>query len=134
MICRTILEWQTIKYGNHPDEIPVAVADRIANVAASLPLAGRGGNGILEHGRKGLRARGMVGVVAAEGGVLEILPKIDVIGEEGSTATGEHSSSACKHARRSAGSQHRRGADNSARLAARHSIRNLDQDFLREAY
>ncbi|ABD06301.1 conserved hypothetical protein [Rhodopseudomonas palustris HaA2] len=80
MIRRTILEWETIRYGDAADEIPADAADRIAAVASASPLAGRGGLGVLEHGRKGLRARGVVGVVAAESGALEILPKIDFPG------------------------------------------------------
>lgn len=85
MIRRTILEWQTIRYGAAADEIPESVADRVAAVAAASPLA-RSGDGVLEHGRRGLRARGVVGVVAAEGCTLEILPKIDVPGEDGAHA------------------------------------------------
>jgi 5-methylcytosine-specific restriction enzyme subunit McrC len=88
MIRRTILEWETIRYGGAADEIPVHVADRIAAVAAASPLAGRGGGGVLEHGRKGLRARGVVGVVAAQGCAMEILPKIDFPGEDGADVTG----------------------------------------------
>jgi 5-methylcytosine-specific restriction enzyme subunit McrC len=88
MIRRTILEWETIRYGDQPDEIPAAAADRLAAVAATSPLAGRGGGGILEHGRKGLRARGVVGVIAADRCALEILPKIDFPGETGDQAKG----------------------------------------------
>lgn len=88
MIRRTILEWETIGYGNEANAIPTQAADRIAAVAAASPLAGRGGGGVLEHGRKGLRARGVVGVIAAEGCALEILPKIDIPGEDGLQATG----------------------------------------------
>lgn len=88
MIRRTILEWNMIRYGEAADEIPAPAADRIAAVAAKSPLAGRGGGGVLEHGRKGLRARGVVGVIAADGCALEILPKIDVAGESGAEATG----------------------------------------------
>ncbi|MEA1071737.1 McrC family protein [Sphingomonas sp. LY160] len=88
MIRRTILEWDTIRYGDAPDEIPAQVADRIAAVAAASPLAGRGGSGILEHGRRALRARGVVGVIAAGDSSLEILPKIDIPGEDGNRATG----------------------------------------------
>jgi 5-methylcytosine-specific restriction enzyme subunit McrC len=87
MIRRTILEWEAIRYGKAADEIPAPAADRIAAVAAASPLAGRGG-GVLDHGRKELRARGVVGVIAADGCALEILPKIDFPGEKGSTATG----------------------------------------------
>jgi len=88
VIRRTILEWETIRYGDAGDEIPDASASRIAAVAAASPLAGRGSGGVLEHGRKGLRARGVVGVIAAEGCALEILPKIDILGEDGAEATG----------------------------------------------
>jgi 5-methylcytosine-specific restriction enzyme subunit McrC len=88
MIRRTILEWQTIRYGEAADEIPVQAADRIAAIAAASPLAGRGGGSVLEHGRKQLRARGVVGVIAAEGCALEILPKIDFPGEDGAEMTG----------------------------------------------
>ena len=88
MIRRTILEWEAIRYGGAADEIPVLAADRIAAVAGASPLAGRGGGGILEYGRKELRARGVVGVIAAEGCALEILPKIDFPGEKGATVTG----------------------------------------------
>ncbi len=41
---------------------------------------------MLEHGRKALRARGIVGVIAAENCALEILPKIDVPGKTDATA------------------------------------------------
>lgn len=88
MIRRTILEWESIHYGDAADEMPPHAADRIAAVAAESPLAGRGGGGILEHGRKALRARGVVGVIAADGCTLEILPKIDIPGEDGERATG----------------------------------------------
>lgn len=81
MIRRTILEWESIAYGEGEDAIPDKVADRVAAVASASPLARRDGAGILEHGRKALRARGVVGVVAADGCVLEILPKIDVPGD-----------------------------------------------------
>jgi 5-methylcytosine-specific restriction enzyme subunit McrC len=87
MIRRTILEWQPIRYGDGDDAIPAYAADRIAAVAAASRLAGRGG-GILEYGRKELRARGVIGVIAAEGCALEILPKIDFPGENGAKAKG----------------------------------------------
>lgn len=88
MIRRTILEWETIRYGDAADEMPMVAADRIAAVAAASPLAGRGGGGVLEHGRKGLRARGVVGVIATQGCALEILPKIDVAGGSDAETTG----------------------------------------------
>ncbi len=88
MIRRTILEWEAIRHGCGDDEIPAHAADRIAAIAAASRLAGRGGNGVLEHGRKRLCARGVVGVIAAEGCALEILPKIDFPGEDGAEMTG----------------------------------------------
>jgi len=88
VIRRTILEWETIRYGEATDEMPVIAADRIAAIAAASSLAGRGGGGVLEHGRKGLRARGVVGVIAAQGCALEILPKIDVAGGSDAETTG----------------------------------------------
>lgn len=78
MIRRTVLEWESIRYGVGDDEIMPDAADRIAAVASASPFAGAKGSGVLEHGRKALRARGVVGVVAASDAVLEILPKIDV--------------------------------------------------------
>ena len=44
---------------------------------------GKGGSGVLEDRRHALRARGVVGVLAAQGCCLEILPKIDVVAEGG---------------------------------------------------
>lgn len=88
MIRRTILEWEAIRYGDAADEMPAYVADRIAAVAAASPLAGRSGGGVLEHGRKALRARGVVGVIAAGGSALEVLPKIDIPGLTGDQAAG----------------------------------------------
>lgn len=82
MIRRTILEWQSLHHGEGDDEIPLWAADRLAAAAATSPLAGRGGEGVLVHGRKSLRAQGVVGVVATEGAVLEILPKIDLPGSD----------------------------------------------------
>ena len=53
-------------------------ADSMAGLAARSAFAGRGGTGVLEHGRYALRARGVVGILAAGDASLEILPKIDV--------------------------------------------------------
>ena len=83
---RTLLEWEHLPFGldpNDPATIPEHLGDRLAAVAAASPLAGRGGDGVLEHRRKGLRARGVVGMIVAEGAVLEILPKIDGAGGDG---------------------------------------------------
>jgi len=84
MIRRRLLEWQSLPYGDdpaNPSTIPPAAADRLAAVAKASALARRRGTGVLEHGRDALRARDVVGVIAAEGCTLEILPKIDVVGD-----------------------------------------------------
>ena len=81
MIRRTLREWQRIDYGDDEDAIPEAHADRIVAIAQRSSFAGRGGEGVLEHGRKSLRARGVVGVIAAPECQLEILPKIEGLGE-----------------------------------------------------
>jgi 5-methylcytosine-specific restriction enzyme subunit McrC len=77
VIRRTILEWGSIGYGDGVELIPAWAADRLAAVARRSPLGGRDGESILSHGRTKLRARQVVGVIAAEGCALEILPKID---------------------------------------------------------
>lgn len=88
MIRRTIREWERIGYGSGHAEIPEALADRLAAVARGSVFSGRGGEGVLEHGRKELRARGVVGVIATPECQFEILPKIVGVGEaEVSNAT-----------------------------------------------
>lgn len=77
MISRTILEWERLPYGESETTIPETLASRLAGAARVSALSGRGGGGVLEHGRKDLRARGVVGVIAAQGCQLEILPKIE---------------------------------------------------------
>jgi 5-methylcytosine-specific restriction enzyme subunit McrC len=82
MIRKTVLEWEAIRYGDSEEEIPEAAADRIAAVAAASPLSGASGGGVLEHGRKALRARGVVGVITSGDALVEILPKIDVAAKD----------------------------------------------------
>ncbi len=77
MIRRTIREWERIGYGTGEDAIPTLYADQVAAEARASAFSGRGGEGVLEHGRKGLRARGVVGVIATPSCQLEILPKIE---------------------------------------------------------
>ena len=77
MIRRTIREWERISYGTGETEIPESLADRVAATARASAFAGSGGEGVLEHRRNGLRARGVVGVIATQGCQLEILPKIE---------------------------------------------------------
>ena len=81
MIRRTIREWERIGYGTDETSIPAPQADRIAAQARASAFSGLGGEGVLEHGRKGLRARGVVGVIATPDCQLEILPKIEGAGE-----------------------------------------------------
>lgn len=79
----TVREWDRLAYGENSGQIPAHAADRLAAVAQASLFAGRGGSGVLEHGRHALRARGIVGVVATGDCCLEILPKIDVGSGEG---------------------------------------------------
>ena len=81
MIRRTIREWERIGYGTDETTIPEPHADRIAATARASTFSGAGGEGVLEHGRRGLRARGVVGVIATPDCQLEILPKIEGAGE-----------------------------------------------------
>lgn len=83
MIRRTIREWERIGYGMDETSIPAPQADRLAAEARASAFSGLGGEGVLEHGRKGLRARGVVGVIATPDCQLEILPKIEGSGERG---------------------------------------------------
>ena len=83
MIRRTIHEWERIGFGEDEKTIPEPHADRIAATARASTFSGAGGQGVLEHGRKGLRARGVVGVIATPDCQLEILPKIERGGESG---------------------------------------------------
>lgn len=72
----TLREWERLPYGDGAEQIPTRHADRLASVAARSVFAGRGGSGVLEHGRYALRARGVVGILVAGNTSLEILPKI----------------------------------------------------------
>lgn len=78
----TVREWDTLVYGEGEGQVPLHLADRLAELAKRSPFSGAGGSGVLEQGRHGLRARGVVGVLAAKGCSLEILPKIDVATDE----------------------------------------------------
>lgn len=90
MIRRSILEWQSMPYGDAPDEIPIWAADRLHQVAKASRLGGEEGGRIVQLGRRALRAGQVVGVLAAENCSLEILPKIDAAGGESGDATLGH--------------------------------------------
>ncbi len=82
----TIREWERIGYGTNRGQDPQkSAAKRLVSFARASAFAGRGGEGVLEHGRRELRARGVVGVIAARDCQLEILPKIEGAGESGVT-------------------------------------------------
>lgn len=74
----TVREWDKLTYGDGGRQIPEKFADQLAALALRSPFAGKGGGGVLEHGRHALRARGVVGILASKDCSLEILPKIDV--------------------------------------------------------
>lgn len=78
MIRRTLFEWQSIAYGDDPEQIPSWAADRLAAVARKSPLGGDNGARIIAHGRNALRAQQVVGIIVADKCALEILPKIDL--------------------------------------------------------
>lgn len=80
----SVLEYRSLPRGDRPGCIPNRIADRLAAVAKASTFAGRGEGGVLEDRRHELRARGVVGVIAAEDCSLEILPKIDVPAADGS--------------------------------------------------
>ena len=81
----TLSEWKTLPHGDGEGCIPPHLAGQIAALAKASQFSGRGGSGVLEDHRDGLKARGVVGVLAVEGCSLEILPKIEVGQKEGSS-------------------------------------------------
>jgi 5-methylcytosine-specific restriction enzyme subunit McrC len=80
----TMREWERLPHGEGEGCIPSHFAARLVALAKASPFSGKGDGGVLEDRRHELRARGVVGVLAAEGCSLEILPKIDVGREQGS--------------------------------------------------
>lgn len=81
MIHRSVSEWAYLPIEQSVEgAFTREHADRLIAVARSTPLGGADGTGILtdHHGR--LRAQQVVGVIAAEGCTLEILPKIEGLG------------------------------------------------------
>ena len=81
----SLLEHRSLPHGEGEGCIPLPLADRLLAVAKASVFAGKGEGGVLEDRRNDIRARGIVGVLAAEGCSLEILPKIDVPAPDGSS-------------------------------------------------
>ncbi|KKB79712.1 McrBC 5-methylcytosine restriction system component [Devosia soli] len=81
-----VREWETLPHGEGAGCIPERHATRLVEIAKGSSLSGRGGSGVLEDRRRDLRARGVVGVLAAPECTLEILPKIDVANDASSDA------------------------------------------------
>lgn len=78
----TLREWEALPHGDGAGCIPAHLAARLVALARTSPFAGRGSCGVLEDRRHDMRARGVVGVLAAQDCSLEILPKIDTAPEE----------------------------------------------------
>jgi 5-methylcytosine-specific restriction enzyme subunit McrC len=83
MTHRSILEWGRVAVGE--DGFSRGQADQLLSIARSHPLGGVEGTNILIDHHRWLRSRQVVGVIAGEGCSLEILPKIDQIGDAGSS-------------------------------------------------
>ncbi|EMD81817.1 McrBC 5-methylcytosine restriction system component [Pacificimonas flava] len=78
MIRRSVREWDYIPIEEPgPGSFSRAVADRVVECAAAVRTASLDGERILVNHPKKLRAQQVVGVIAADGVTLEILPKID---------------------------------------------------------
>lgn len=75
-----IREWGYLQIGSTPgpNQVTEAEAEALLDAAAAHPLAkDEGSNILVRHRRSRLRAQQMVGVIAAPGCSLEILPKVD---------------------------------------------------------
>ena len=76
MTHRAVCEWGKVPVGG-PDGFTEAQARALMAAASAHPLGGTDGGAILADHRHHLRAKQMVGVLAAPGCSLEILPKVD---------------------------------------------------------
>jgi 5-methylcytosine-specific restriction enzyme subunit McrC len=83
MMRRSVREWSRLEHGSGPDQLSESQVSRLAKVASESTFAGQNGEGVLDHRRTHLRAKGVVGVVTSSDCQLEILPKIDCPGERG---------------------------------------------------
>ena len=77
----SLREWDYLEIGGEGPSR--AEADRLVETAAAVRIGGDDGARILDNGVRRLRAQQVVGIVAAEGVTLEILPKIDGLEGEG---------------------------------------------------
>jgi 5-methylcytosine-specific restriction enzyme subunit McrC len=85
MIHRTVKEWDYLHIepaSNGPGALTRPFADRLLKVARGTKIGGDGGEQILVDGSSRLRAQQVVGVLAAKGVTLEILPKIEGANED----------------------------------------------------
>lgn len=73
----SIREWERLPYGDGEGKIPRHLGEQLCAVAQRSTFGGSSGQGVLTHEGDGLRAKGIVGIVAAADCQLEILPKID---------------------------------------------------------
>lgn len=84
MTAYSVLEYRSLPHGDGRGYIQPHHASRLAAIAQRSAFAGRRPAGVLEDRRHDLRARGVVGVLAATDCSLEILPKIEVPAPDGS--------------------------------------------------
>lgn len=71
-----LFEWETRRF-DAADAIPEAEAVSLVRAAHAPAARLKAGRGAFEFGRDGLRARNLVGIVAAGNASCEILPKVD---------------------------------------------------------
>lgn len=81
MTHHTVREWGYVRLGD--EGFTREQADALHAAACAHPLAHREGTNILVNGRDRIVARQMVGMIAAKGCSLEILPKVDPDAEDG---------------------------------------------------
>ena len=81
MIHRSLREWEYLPVSEEgvDGSIPRWAADRLVGAAREARVGGADGEGVLVNGHRRLGARQVVGILAAPGATLEILPKIDTL-------------------------------------------------------
>lgn len=85
MTHRTVHEWGRVAVGD--DGFTRGQADALLAAARAHPYGGPDGTDILCDHHRHLRARQMVGVIAARGASLEILPKVDPVAPDDTQTT-----------------------------------------------